>query len=77
MGNINFLKFIESCFKTMMPRCGYNDYQYVKVIKDRIEAANIGKIRRIIFNMPPCSMKSMCVSIVLSTCGYWVNQPTA
>ncbi|MGL9681558.1 MAG: hypothetical protein ACR5K2_00845 [Wolbachia sp.] len=61
MENINFLKFIKLCFKTVVPGYEYNDYQYVKIIVDRLEAANVGKIRRIIFNMPPRSMKSPCV----------------
>jgi hypothetical protein len=63
MENINFLKFIELCFKTVIPGCEYNDYQYIKVIADRLEAASASEVRRIIFNMPQRSMKSMCVSV--------------
>ncbi|MDG7053538.1 MAG: phage terminase large subunit [Wolbachia endosymbiont of Alcedoecus sp.] len=76
MENINFLKFIELCFKTVMPGCEYNDYQYMKVIADRLEAASASEVRRIIFNMPPRSMKSMCVSVAWPA---WIlgNQPTA
>ncbi|TVS84978.1 terminase, partial [Wolbachia pipientis] len=73
---MNFLKFIELCFKTVMPGCEYNNYQYIKVIADRLEAASAGEVRRIIFNMPPRSMKSMCVSVAWPA---WIlgNQPTA
>lgn len=46
-----------------MPGCEYNDCQYIKVIADRLEAASASEVRRIIFNMPPRSMKSMCVSV--------------
>ncbi|MGL9718469.1 MAG: phage terminase large subunit [Wolbachia sp.] len=76
MENINFLKFIELCFQTVVPGCEYNGYQYIKVIADRLEAANVGKMRRIIFNMPPRSMKSICVSVAWPA---WIlgNQPTA
>ncbi|MDG7056694.1 MAG: phage terminase large subunit [Wolbachia endosymbiont of Penenirmus auritus] len=76
MENINFLKFIELCFKTVMPGCEYNDCQYIKVIADRLEAASASEVRRIIFNMPPRSMKSMCVSVAWPA---WIlgNQPTA
>ncbi|MDR1139062.1 MAG: terminase [Rickettsiales bacterium] len=76
MENINFLKFIESCFQTVMPGYKYNNYQYIKVIADRLEAANASEVRRIIFNMPPRSMKSMCVSVAWPA---WIlgNQPTA
>ncbi len=28
MNKINFLKFIELCFQTVVPGCEYNDYQY-------------------------------------------------
>ncbi|UID81121.1 phage terminase large subunit [Wolbachia endosymbiont of Drosophila innubila] len=73
---MNFLKFIELCFQTVVPGCEYNDYQYIKVIADRLEAANVGKMRRIIFNMPPRSMKSLCASVAWPA---WIlgNQPTA
>ncbi len=76
MDNINFLKFIELCFQTVVPECEYNDYQYIKVIADRLEAASIGEVRRIIFNMPPRSMKSICVSVAWPA---WIlgNQPSA
>ncbi|QOD37862.1 phage terminase large subunit [Candidatus Wolbachia massiliensis] len=76
MENISFLKFIELCFQTVVPGCEYNDYQYIKVIADRLEAAHVGKMRRIIFNMPPRSMKSMCVSVAWPA---WIlgHQPTA
>ncbi|QCB62223.1 terminase [Wolbachia endosymbiont of Drosophila mauritiana] len=76
MNNINLLKFIELCFQTVVPGCEYNDYQYIKVIADRLEAASAGKVKRIIFNMPPRSMKSICVSVAWPA---WIlgNQPTA
>ncbi|WP_264374203.1 MULTISPECIES: phage terminase large subunit [unclassified Wolbachia] len=73
---MNFLKFIELCFQTVVPGCEYNDYQYIKVIADRLEAASAGEVKRIIFNMPPRSMKSMCISVAWPA---WIlgNQPTA
>ena len=76
MTKINFLKFIKLCFQTVAPGCKYNNYQYIKVIADRLEAACNGKIRRIIFNMPPRSMKSICTSVAWPA---WIlgNQPTA
>uniref|UniRef100_A0A3B0IV60 Terminase large subunit gp17-like C-terminal domain-containing protein n=1 Tax=Wolbachia endosymbiont of Aleurodicus dispersus TaxID=1288877 RepID=A0A3B0IV60_9RICK len=76
MNNINLLKFIELCFQTVVPGCEYNDYQYIKVIADRLEAASSGEVKRIIFNMPPRSMKSICVSVAWPA---WIlgNQPNA
>ncbi|WP_411131420.1 hypothetical protein [Wolbachia endosymbiont of Tettigetta isshikii] len=76
MENINFLKFIELCFKTVMSGYEYNDYQYMKIIVDRLEAASASEVRRIIFNMPQRSMKSMCISVAWPA---WIlgNQPTA
>ncbi|APR98534.2 terminase [Wolbachia endosymbiont of Folsomia candida] len=73
---MNFLKFIELCFQTVVPGCEYNDYKYIKVIADRLEAASVGKVRRVIFNMPPRSMKSICISVAWPA---WIlgNQPTA
>ncbi len=49
---MNFLKFIELCFQTVMPGCEYNNYHYIKIIADRLEAAGTGTVKRIIFNMP-------------------------
>ncbi|MDM8335084.1 hypothetical protein QUS22_01585 [Wolbachia pipientis] len=75
MNKINFPRFIKLCFQTVVPECEYNDYQYIKVVADRLEAANVGKVRQIIFNMPPHSMKSICVSVAWPA---WIlgNQPT-
>jgi len=73
---MNFLKFIELCFQTVVPGCEYNNYRYIKVIADRLEAASAGEVKRIIFNMPPRSMKSLCASVAWPA---WIlgNQPTA
>ncbi|GFR11742.1 putative phage terminase [Trichonephila clavata] len=73
---MNFLKFIELCFQTVVPGCEYNNYRYIKVIADRLEAASAGEVKRIIFNMPPRSMKSLCISVAWPA---WIlgNQPTA
>ncbi len=59
-----------------MPGCEYNNYRYIKVIADRLEAVSASEVRRIIFNMPPRSMKSMCVSVAWPV---WIlgNQPAA
>ncbi len=76
MNKINFLKFIKLCFQTVVPECEYYNYRYIKVIADRLEAANSGKIKRLIFNLPPRSMKSICISVAWPA---WIlgNQPTA
>ncbi len=60
----------------MVPGCEYNNYRYIKVIADRLEAASAGEVKRIIFNMPPRSMKSLCASVAWPA---WIlgNQPTA
>jgi hypothetical protein len=44
MDKINFLKFIELCFQTVVPGCEYNDYQYIKAIANRLEAASVGEV---------------------------------
>lgn len=73
---MNFLKFIKLCFQTVVPECEYHNYRYIKVIADRLEAASSGKIKRLIFNLPPRSMKSICISVAWPA---WIlgNQPTA
>ncbi|WP_253300202.1 phage terminase large subunit [Wolbachia endosymbiont of Chironomus riparius] len=76
MNAINFLKFIELCFQTVVPGYEYHHYQYIKVIANILEAAGMSEIRRIIFNMPPRSMKSICISVAWPA---WIlgNLPTA
>nr|WP_255585961.1 hypothetical protein [Wolbachia endosymbiont of Mansonella ozzardi] len=43
MENIDFLKFIELCFKTVMPGCEYNGYQYTKVIVESLKQQVLAK----------------------------------
>lgn len=76
MNKISFLKFIKLCFQAVVPGYKYRHYQYIKVIADRLEAASAGEIRRIIFNMPPRSMKSICISVAWPAL-ILINQTTA
>ncbi|WDM84852.1 phage terminase large subunit [Ehrlichia sp. JZT12] len=59
----NFLEFLKLCFKTVSPNNSLINNWHIKVISDRLEAALNGKINRLIINMPPRFIKSICVSI--------------
>lgn len=60
---MNFIEFVKLCFNTVSPGYHYYDSWHVKVISDSLEAAFNNQINRIIVNMPPRSMKSICTSV--------------
>ncbi|AAZ68420.1 phage terminase large subunit [Ehrlichia canis] len=59
----NFLDFLKLCFKTVSPNNKIINNWHIKIIADRLEATLNGKINRLIINMPPRFIKSICVSI--------------
>ncbi|WP_395877440.1 phage terminase large subunit [Ehrlichia muris] len=59
----NFLDFLKLCFKTVSPNNQIINNWHIQIIADRLEAALNGKINRLIINMPPRFIKSICVSI--------------
>lgn len=50
--------------------------KHINLIADRLEAAMKGKVLRLIFNLPPRSMKSICISVAWPA---WIlgNDPSA
>ncbi|GHM58616.1 MAG: hypothetical protein sL5_03510 [Candidatus Mesenet longicola] len=57
------INFIELCFDTVSPGYKYYNTWHIKIIADVLQAAFSGKVTRIIVNMPPRSMKSICISV--------------
>ena len=60
---MNFLHFLKLVFNTIAPDSNYSSNWHIRAISDRLEAAYLGKINRLIINVPPRSMKSICVSV--------------
>ena len=60
---MKFNQFLKLVFETVTPGGLYVNNWHIRAISDRLEAALAGKIKRLIINIPPRSMKSMCVSV--------------
>ncbi|ASI47645.1 MAG: phage terminase large subunit [Anaplasma ovis] len=60
---MKFIKFLKLVFGTIATDSRYVDNWHIRAISDRLEAVLAGKIKRLIINVPPRSMKSICVSI--------------
>lgn len=59
----DFSSFIGKVFQTVNPGTAYEDNWHINLIADYLEAVRAGNIRRLIINMPPRALKSVCVSV--------------
>lgn len=68
--------FIQRSFYTVDPGTQYIDNWHIDLIADRLEKATQSKIKRLIINVPPRSLKSVCVSVAWPA---WIlgNNPSA
>ena len=55
--------FIERSFYELNPQTSLIPCPHIEVIASRLEACRQGKIRRLIINLPPRSLKSHCVTV--------------
>lgn len=55
--------FIHRCFIELNPETPYQHNWHIDVIAAKLEACRTGKIKRLIINIPPRHLKSMCTSI--------------
>lgn len=55
--------FIEKTFKTINPGVAYMKNWHIDLIGEKLEEVRQGKIKRLIINMPPRALKSVCVSV--------------
>lgn len=62
----DFHKFIEKCFGTLNPATPFLDNWHIEAIAWKLEQVRLGKIKRLIINMPPRSAKSISASIAFS-----------
>jgi predicted phage terminase large subunit-like protein len=59
----DFSSFIHKTFDTINPGVPYAPNWHIDLIAQRLEAVRLGKIKRLIINMPPRALKSVCVSV--------------
>lgn len=59
----DFPSFIGKVFSTINPGAKYHSNWHIDLIADYLEAARSGKIKRLIINMPPRALKSVCISV--------------
>jgi hypothetical protein len=62
---LDFYAFIERCFLQLNPNQEFLPNWHIEVIAAMLEACRQGKIRRLIINVPPRHLKSICGSIAL------------
>ena len=68
--------FIERCFLELNPSTAFLPNWHVELIANKLEACRRGEIRRLILNIPPRHLKSICASIALPA--YWLgHDPSA
>jgi predicted phage terminase large subunit-like protein len=59
----DFSSFIHKCFVTINPGIDYASNWHIDLIADHLEEVRKGKVKRLIINMPPRALKSVCVSV--------------
>lgn len=70
------MSFAERSFYELNPQTKFISSPHIELLVSRLEACRAGKIRRLIVNLPPRSLKSHAVSVVFPA---WVlgHDPTA
>ncbi len=62
---LDFCSFIERCFYQLNPQTPFHRNWHIETMAARLEACRQGKIKRLIINVPPRHLKSLCGSIAL------------
>ena len=59
----DFASFIGKVFCTINPGTTYHANWHIDLIAEYLESVRLGQIKRLIINMPPRALKSVCVSV--------------
>jgi predicted phage terminase large subunit-like protein len=59
----DFMAFVERSFRELNPETRFVSGLHIEAIAARLEACRLGKIKRLIINLPPRNLKSHCTSI--------------
>jgi hypothetical protein len=55
--------FIQRCFLQLNPQTEFLPNWHIEVMAAKLEACRLGQIRRLIINVPPRHLKSLCASV--------------
>lgn len=73
---LDFCSFLQRSFHELMPQAAFWPNWHIEHIAGKLEACRQGKIKRLIINVPPRSLKSLAGSIALPA--WWLgHDPTA
>jgi predicted phage terminase large subunit-like protein len=74
--HLDFCSFLQRSFHELMPQAKFWPNWHIEHIVGKLEACRQGKIKRLIINVPPRSLKSLAGSIALPA--WWLgHDPTA
>ena len=59
----DFSTFVGKCFQTLVPGSAYQMNWHILALAHHLEMVRLGKIRRLIINLPPRSLKSLLTSV--------------
>ena len=60
---LDFLSFLHKSFRTLNPSSEYIDNWHLNIISQHLIAAKNGSLKRLIINIPPRALKSICTSV--------------
>jgi len=63
----DFSSYISKVFHTINPGADYQSNWHINLISDHLERVKSSEIKRLIINMPPRALKSVCVSVAWPT----------
>ncbi len=72
----DFPVFIDRVFATVNPGTRYLPNWHIEALAEKLEAVRKGEVKRLIINLPPRALKSLCVSVAWPA---WIlgHDPTA
>lgn len=59
----DFNSFINKVFHTINPSVEYQSNWHIRLIAEHLQAVQNGEIKRLIINIPPRSLKSVCIGV--------------
>lgn len=60
---VDFASFARRCFHTLYPSARFEMNWHIRAIAHRLEQVRQGKIKRLIINLPPGTLKSFLASV--------------
>lgn len=73
-GRDHFRTYVEMAWPILEPATAFVGNWHIDCICDHLQAISEGTLRRVIFNVPPGSMKSLLVSVLWPT-WHWIRLP--